>query len=374
MTTPDVYRDAEYLADVSGLSPGLVAEPSGSTSGSNGSYDERMKKIQSTAKVAFIDRLLRDLDILIYCELSALYYMDCSIILFALRAIVQLIFFTPKAPPFDPTRNQPFVGAIFLSNLFCMLCHTLFAAPEAGEETRGYIHGGLFIDFIGQKAPVPLTRLLSMDVLVLLLDLVMLALVVERVKTVEAQQQGPIGTATSRSNILSAIINGLGQDHDSEERGVLRGAATGTTDDQTEVLVSRRPAMEERPEDHDHDTLIDERTELLADPAETGLNLGRSTTAAKDSHPLDQFASGQAMIMNVGLVDVVREQWRYTPATGRNSLRFANPQQAAAFMAGFRDAMNGRSVERNAQATAATATATANNPNPAPDANGIVSA
>ncbi|PYI13464.1 DUF1746-domain-containing protein [Aspergillus japonicus CBS 114.51] len=377
MTTPDVYRDAEYLADVSGLSPGLVAgSPStSSTSGSNGSYDERMKKIQSTAKVAFIDRLLRDLDILIYCELSALYYMDCSIILFALRAIVQLIFFTPKAPPFDPTRNQPFVGAIFLSNLFCMLCHTLFAAPEAGEETRGYIHGGLFIDFIGQKAPVPLIRLLSMDVLVLLLDLVMLGLVVERVKTAEAQHQQPSGTATSRSNILSAIINGLGQDHDSEERGVLRGAGTApTTDDQTQAFDSRRPTREERPEDHDHDTLIDERTELLADPAETGLHLGRSTTAAKDSHPLDQFASGQAVIMDVGLVDVVREQWRYTPATGRNSLRFANPQQAAAFMAGFRDAMNGRSVERNAQTTAATATATANNPNPAPDANGIVSA
>ncbi|PYI33695.1 DUF1746-domain-containing protein [Aspergillus indologenus CBS 114.80] len=377
MTTPDVYRDAEYLADVSGLSPGLVAgspSTSSSTSGSNGSYDERMKRIQSTAKVAFIDRLLRDLDILIYCELSALYYMDCSIILFALRAIVQLIFFTPKAPPFDPTRNQPFVGAIFLSNLFCMLCHTLFAAPEAGEETRGYIHGGLFIDFIGQKAPVPLLRLLSMDVLVLLLDLVMLGLVVERVKTVEAQHQQPSGPATSRSNLLSAIIHGLGQDHDSEERGVLRGAATATTttDGQTQVPASRRPAGEERPEDSDHDTVIDERTELLADPAETGLQLGRSTTAAKESHPLDPFASGQAVIMDVGLVEVVREQWRYTPATGRNSLRFANPQQAAAFVAGFRDAMNGRSVERNAQATAATATA--NNPNPAPDANGIVSA
>ncbi|RAK78610.1 DSC4 family protein [Aspergillus fijiensis CBS 313.89] len=388
MTTPDVYRDAEYLADVSGLSPGLVAGPpssSGSTTGSNGNYDERMKKIQSTAKVAFIDRLLRDLDILIYCELSALYYMDCSIILFALRAIVQLIFFTPKAPPFDPTRNQPYVGAIFLSNLFCMLCHTLFAAPEAGEETRGYIHGGLFIDFIGQKAPVPLARLLSMDVLVLLLDLVMLGLVVERVKSVEAQQQqGLIGTATgqgSRSNILSAIINGMGQDHDSEERGVLRGAATGTTstDDQTtQVPVSGQPSRQERAEDHDHDhnTMIDERTELLADPTETGLDLGRSTAAAKDGHPLDRFASGQAVIMDVGLVDVVREQWRYTPATtGRSSLRFANPQQAAAFMAGFRDAMNGRSTERNAQTPAtATATATANNPNPAPDANGIVSA
>lgn len=67
MTTPDVYRDAEYITNVSGIqhdSPSLDPD------------DERIKKIQSAAKVAFIDRLLRDLDILIYCELSALYYME----------------------------------------------------------------------------------------------------------------------------------------------------------------------------------------------------------------------------------------------------------------------------------------------------------
>ena len=75
---------------------------------------------------------------------------SCSIILFLLRAIVQLIFFTPKASPFDPTRNHPYIGAIFASNLFCMVSHKLVAQPDVGEEMRGYMHGGLFIDFIGQ--------------------------------------------------------------------------------------------------------------------------------------------------------------------------------------------------------------------------------
>ena len=69
MTTPDIYRDAEYITDV-------FTTPSGASEYDFG-QDARMKKVQATAKVALIDRVLRDLDILIYCELSALYYVEC---------------------------------------------------------------------------------------------------------------------------------------------------------------------------------------------------------------------------------------------------------------------------------------------------------
>lgn len=71
MTTPDIYRDAEYITDV-------FTTPSGASEFEyDFGQDARMKKVQATAKVALIDRVLRDLDILIYCELSALYYMEC---------------------------------------------------------------------------------------------------------------------------------------------------------------------------------------------------------------------------------------------------------------------------------------------------------
>lgn len=77
MTDVDAFRDAEYLADVSGIafdepepvSPAPAAAPASGT-------NSRVKKLQNAAKIAFIDKLLRDLDILIYCELSALYYME----------------------------------------------------------------------------------------------------------------------------------------------------------------------------------------------------------------------------------------------------------------------------------------------------------
>lgn len=69
MTTPDIYRDAEYITDV-------FATPSSTSDDYDFGQEERVKKTQSNAKVIFLDRLLRDLDILIYCELSALYYME----------------------------------------------------------------------------------------------------------------------------------------------------------------------------------------------------------------------------------------------------------------------------------------------------------
>jgi hypothetical protein len=213
-----------------------------------------------------------------------------------------LIFFTPKASPFDPTRNQPFVGAIFASNLFCMISHNFFAHPGAGEDTRGYLHGGLFIDFIGQKAPASVLRLLSLDVLIMLLDFVMLGLIIERVKTNDAIS--PSSSSTPETSQPTAPQ----QDHDSEERGVHRHAAgeDGVELDDLGRNAARRTSIDERLE----------RTGLLDEPAEAP-----SVRGAKDSHVLDPFAAGEAVIMDMGLLNVIRDQWRYSPAgpTGRPS-------------------------------------------------------
>jgi hypothetical protein len=322
MTTPDAFRDAEYVADIS-----EVPEHSHSDRRDVAFSDERQagnahldlrRKAQRAVKIAYIDRLLRDLDIVTYCELSALYYMDCSIVLFATRAIVQLIFFTPKAPPFDPTRNQPFIGAIFSSNLFCMLLHLLFVHPDAGEETRGYLHGGLFIDFIGQKAPASKVRLLAFDALVMILHLIMLGLVLERVKTTGS----PNSSTTSRTGTASAIMQmqetHISQDYDSEERGVLRSdhhdsrvraalhlSASAAGDGDIELddlsLTRNRENTGNNPE-------REWRTEqLLAEPSDDGT--GQS--AHKDGHALDVFVSGQAVIMDMNIVNTIRDQWRY---------------------------------------------------------------
>lgn len=317
MTDVDAFRDAEYIADVSGISYD-DAEPPRPT-GTLSSQNARVKKVKSTATVAFIDRLLRDLDILIYCQLSALYYMDCSIVLFAIRAIVELIFFTPKAPPFEPTRHQPFVGAIIGSNLICMLFHAFLIRPEAGEETRGYLHGGLFIDFIGQ-APVSVYRLLSFDLLILLIDFIMLGLIIERVKTngtptpvaATPNADTPTDTITDTSPDAEGSQS---QDHDAEERGILRQEDGGET-------VS--PAHDGN---HIDEEVEDERTTLLADPADA-----ESGSAGRGEHPMDTFAAGEAVIVNMSFLGTIRDQWRHSNAAARSTSGFVPSPETATFL------------------------------------------
>lgn len=79
MTTPDAFRDAEYIADVSGIRVPEAGDPSNVADGertASSAHHGLRRKAQTAAKTACIDRLLRDLDIVIYCELSALYYME----------------------------------------------------------------------------------------------------------------------------------------------------------------------------------------------------------------------------------------------------------------------------------------------------------
>ncbi|CAG8905488.1 unnamed protein product [Penicillium egyptiacum] len=338
MTDVDVYRDAEYIADVSGLSYD-DAEPPRPT-GTLSSQNARVKKVKSTAKVAFIDRLLRDLDILIYCQLSALYYMDCSIVLFAIRAIVELIFFTPKPPPFEPTRSQPFVGAIIVSNLVCMLFHAFLIRPEAGEETRGYLHGGLFIDFVGQ-APVSVYRLLLFDLLIFLVDFIMLGLIIERVKTNGNPATAPTtpnpNTATGTTTDASPESGeSQPQDHDAEERGVLR------QEDDDETMSSTHYSSDAPHSSGVDEEFEEERTTLLADPADA------ESSGARGEHPMDTFAAGQAVILNMSFPGTIRDQWRHSNATARPTSGFVPSPETATFLRqrfGLQVGTNGR-IER----------------------------
>lgn len=228
--------------------------------------------------------------------------------------MVELIFFTPKASPFEPTRNQPFVGAIIASNLFCMIFHAFFINPDVSENTRGYLHGGIFIDFIGQK-PVPVLRLLSFDLLIFLVDFVMLALIVERVKTAGTDSTPPITTqTTSEASASNGQPQSEEQDHDAEERGVMRDTENTAESDSDPPVA-----------DIDED-VNNERTTLLAEPGESS-----SGQISRGWHPLDMFSAGQIMIMNMGFFDTIRDQWRHS-TTPRRTTGYAPSPEAATFL------------------------------------------
>jgi hypothetical protein len=243
---------------------------------------------------------------------------SCSIILFAIRAIVELIFFTPKAPPFEPTRNLSYVAAILGSNTICMVFHAFFIRPEAGEETRGYLHGGLFIDFIGQ-VPVSVPRLLCFDLLIFFVDIIMLALIIERVR-IAGSPTPPTGSDTNTAvDTSSEAAASQPQDHDAEERGVLR------EENSDEIPPPTQDHAESSPSSSMDEEVEEERTNLLADPADVA-------SAARGGHPMDSFAAGEAVLVNMGFLSTLYDQWRHSNAPTRPTAGFVPTPETASFL------------------------------------------
>jgi hypothetical protein len=82
-----------------------------------------------------------------------------------------------------PDEPKPFLPLVLVSFLVIFVLHQTYPAPSAGEDTRGYLHGGLVIDFIGQQGPTSRWRLAALDVCILLLQLLMVAVHQRRLTT-----------------------------------------------------------------------------------------------------------------------------------------------------------------------------------------------
>lgn len=182
----------------------------------------------------------------------------------------------------------------------------------AGEATRGYLHGGMLIDFVGQKSPVSRWRLVGLDFLVLILQILMLGITLER-------------RAAKTGDEAVAAVEGLAmepqQDHDSEERGILREDRQGLeSPEDIELRDLRHSSSGRTGGDEDR-----ERDELLAADTKTG---------QADQHPLDHYYTGEKIVANVHIVDTVRTQWQAGGVTAEGSgASAASGAQAAAVAA-----------------------------------------
>ncbi|KAH7368961.1 hypothetical protein B0T11DRAFT_277925 [Plectosphaerella cucumerina] len=133
-------------------------------------------------KFEFLTHLLKNLDMLVYVELAALYYMECSALRFFLRGWCQQNFLSPKSDdwPIPLPAIQAQVLSVFVPSFLCVLAHILEALPSAGEAARGYMHGGVIVDFIGQTPPSTKWTLLAFDFFILGLQCLMLSVHEER--------------------------------------------------------------------------------------------------------------------------------------------------------------------------------------------------
>lgn len=192
-------------------------------------------------KLEFVTHLLRGLDSLVFAEMSALYYMEygthksfqrvprdgktdhrssrCSMFRFIIRAIGQLMYLSPKDEsfPFLMQASRSQVALIVFPNLWCMLVHLFAALPRGPDYHRGYQHGGLVIDFVGQKPPAYRIYYLLADVLLLGLQCLMLAIHVEREKLrLSLKTFRPLAVDTALEVATARTIDDL----DAEEQNI----------------------------------------------------------------------------------------------------------------------------------------------------------
>lgn len=173
---------------------------------------------------------------------------------------------------------------------------------------RGYLHGGLFIDFIGQKGPITTSQLLTFDFVVAAFQIMMLGIIIERERTKRVLSDDSAGTQTAGQ--VEA------QDYDAEERGVRNSEEHGVeTMDGIELQELRNNTGEQD----------NERSGLLSD---------MPNEPERDRHPRDVFSSGEAVVMKMDIIHVLRDQWRYTPTMSgaRSADASANRERARNYL------------------------------------------
>ena len=215
----------------------------------------------------------------------------CSLFHFILRALPHWFFFTPKPSVFPPVpAHSPFISIIFGPNILCMLLHLLFAPPAAGEATRGYLHGGLLIDFVGQQSPVGRWKLVILDLLILGLQILVFGVTLERTKIKRIDE--------SMGN-TAELAEQERQDHDFEERGMLRPDSSIIDDVPLQDLQSSSARRNINIGDEERDDSLRQE----------------NTIETENQHPLDRYYTGEHIIAQLNLVDIVRTQWQIS---GRN--------------------------------------------------------
>lgn len=246
-----------------------------------------------------------------------------------IRWVAQSLFISPKADDSVLIIPNFHVSAILGPNVFCILIHLLASLPEAGEASRGYLHGGILFDFVGQKAPTSKLSLLLLDVMVFALQCFMLTVNMEKERIRKVVKPRRLLDSQEDTTRVTAATT---QDHDAEERGVLRDAPVV---DETHDIEMQSLGRENVSIDQDS---IEERTGLLR----------RTTTPTGDLEGLaDTLRSGNAVLANFRVRQALRTAWNN---------RANSPETAAAYAiqnVGYNATLAALAAQRRARLAAA---------------------
>ncbi|KAI0383889.1 DUF1746-domain-containing protein [Hypomontagnella monticulosa] len=332
-TTPaDPHRTShdhqEDNADGSTLSTVSDQSQDGNATTQNPSLSQAAKD-GLKKKLQFMIHLSINLDTLVYAELCALYYLDCSFFRLMIRWVSQALFISPKAEDSILVIPNYHVSAIVWPNFLCIFLHLVTSLPHAGESSRGYLHGGILFDFIGQKTPTSRFSLLLLDFLIMGLQCVMLTVNMEKERVRKVVRpvipiESPEGTTGETTT--------TGQDHDAEERGVLRDAPIV---DETNDIEMQPVGLENGSSGQRN---REERASLLR----------RSSAPGGDLEGLvDILRSGNAVLANFNVRQSLRTAWQN---------RASSPESTAAYAiqnVGYNATLAALAAQRRARLAAA---------------------
>ncbi|KAF2666751.1 hypothetical protein BT63DRAFT_427173 [Microthyrium microscopicum] len=176
---------------------------------------------------------------------------------------------------------------VLASNALCLLWRIIFTPPIPGEATRGYLHGGILLDFVGQTGPASRLELVAHDLLVLILQLASVAAIRKRASLTKRRR--PARNVESISQLDHSpgehIPSHDSQDLDAEEQGLIREAQSPHS-----------------PE-----------SESLLRPTST-MSIGRWSTGSSSSDystiTSDSLYNGQASIATFMVLDIVKDHYR----------------------------------------------------------------
>jgi hypothetical protein len=236
---------------------------------------------------------------------------SCSFIRFMLRSLVQFVLLTPKPPTFvQPPDQQPFVGAVLGANILCIALHLWFIPVTGTEATRGYLHGGLAMDFIGQKGPASGFTLVLFDLLVMALQFVHLTAHITRKRL----KDGAAAATAPTPATTQAPTPSTGQDLDSEERGVRHSTELEQRDDIE--MQTLNPSGRAGNAAAATVTVTDDITDESDETNEREALLSSAPPPRTDIHIFDSFHSGQIVLADLNIWKTVREQfWAYQKST-----------------------------------------------------------
>lgn len=263
-----------------------------------------------TKKLEFMTHLLSSLDQLFFLEIAYLYYLECSFLRFLLRSVAQYAFFTPKPESFPIAlpAYPAHVFSILFPNVLCILCHVFMTLPKGTEASRGYLHGGIIIDFIGQIPPTSRFPLLAVDLCILSLQALMLAVHSQReaLRGAVKPNRGSIDFLPElRRQLRAQTVDAGGQQRARRRRN--RSDSTASTDHH-DVEMGLVGSSDE-PGNGDGD---DETTRLISE---------QPTASTSGQQLSDIYASGNAVLGEFHLVQSMRLASTDYSAAAAHSIR-----------------------------------------------------